>query len=558
MIKKNFLHRNSLANKLRPIGFSLLVVCLCLLSGSCDNDSLPVDDGGSSGIDLQFSTSVDKLSSTADTRAIKPNGGVIEGSTFPQGDSEIGMFIKRNSTAGGDVFPGSADNMKAILTRNADGSESWVYTQKSGTSTTPESYVGKNIQIVAYWPYNAAATASGIPFDFTNISGGGQTELLYNKQGRQKLKIAAGGQIPLEFAHAYSWITLNIRKSANAGTIKVSSASVVNQSGTWIKNKGKINPTTGYPTKDSKSGGITDATMKELTMSAEDTKYEFLVPAFIDELVNDGNVGLKLVVDRKEVIFELKKEHLNELVENGTTKYGFRQGYKNSYELVYDNLTMSLQLRDWTIVKPEGDIGLPGIADKDYKGWRFNHKDIPKEELPPNGIPITSHLYETYLSDKDRGGNGVGSAVWPNFSMKKNFEFVWSQEPPRSPIEFAMNDVLATPIQWKDQNGILLAKQLCRSYREGGYSNWRLPRMAEWYMFEKRIKILNGYDYLYYPEQYGGTVPSESFYWAGTESTGGEVMVIKLNITPSDVDMEGSVLSYASRAYVRCVRDANL
>lgn len=568
MIKKNFLYKSGLENTLSSIGAGLFVVCLCLLSGSCDSNSFPGDDSGSNTdlVALQFSTSVEKLSSATDTRTIKPQGGVIEETTFPQGDSQIGMFITRNSTAGGDVFPGSADNMKAVLTRNAAGTESWAYTRKDGISTTPESYVGKNIQVVAYWPYNQAATVSGVPFDFTNVNSKEQTELLYNKQERQKIKIATGGQIPLEFAHAYSWIILKVRKSVEYGNIIVRSASVVNKSGAWIKNRGMIDPATGYPTENSQPGDITDNTSATLTTSLLNTKYEFLVPAFIDESVTDGSIGFKLVVEGKETSFELKREHLNQLVENGVTKYGFRQGYKNSYELVYDNLTMSLQLRNWTVVKPEGDVGLPSIADPNYKGWVFDYKDINKKFLvdpdDPNNVitkePISTHIYETYLSDQDRGNNGDMTAIWlpeDKYTLFQRFKWVWEQEPPRSPIEFAMNDVIATPTQWRSQDGVLVAKELCKSYREGGYSNWRLPRMAEWYMFEKRIKTNN--DYLYYPQQYGGNVPGQSWYWSGTESQKQAVEVIKLTISQDDINIEGNVLSYTSKAMVRCVRDAD-
>lgn len=559
MIKKIFLYKSGLANKLRSIGVGLFMACLCLLSGSCDNNSFPGDDDGSDTdpVSLQFSTSVEKLLSTADTRAINLNGGVIEGSTFPQGDSRIGMFITRNSLPDSNVFPGSADNMQAILTRNADGTESWAYTQKDGTTpATPKSYVGKNIQVVAYWPYNQDATASGIPFDFRNVTGGVQTELLYNKKERQKIKIAPGGQIPLEFAHAYSWITLRIHKSVDLGQIKVSSASVVNQSGAWIKNKGMINPATGYPTEDSEAGDITDATAKELTAYIYGATYDFLVPAFISGSVTDGNVGFKLLVEGKETIFELKREYLNELVENGVTKYGFRQGYKNSYELVYDNLTMSLQLRSWTVVKPEGDIGVPTIPDDNYKGWMFDYKNINPALVSDFAKPISTHLYETYFSDGDRGNNGTYTAMWGiGNSQEESFKWVWNQEPPRSPIEFAMNDVLATPVQWRDQNGRLVAKQLCKNYREGGYSNWRLPRMAEWYMFERRIKT--NYDYLYYPQQYAGEVPGQHWYWSGTESMGTSVEVIKLTTSQNDINIEGDILIHTSKAMVRCVRDVD-
>lgn len=555
MIKRKFLYRNGLANQLSTVGFSLLVIFLSMLLGSCDSDFMSEDNGSSDTelVVLEFSTSIEKLSLNSNTRAIGSRG-VIEGNNFPQGTSEMGMFITRNAGVD-DVFPGSADNMKVTLTRNAQG-DSWTYAQKDGTPTTPVAYKGKYIQLVAYWPYNVDATASGIPFDFTNVSSVGQTELLYIKPENQRFKIASG-RLAARFAHAYSRIVLNIRKSVNSGTIRVSSASIINQSGTWIKNKGMINPATGYPTDEAQSGDITDATEKVLTMTASDTKYEFLVPAFMNELVVDGNIGIKLVVDGKETIFELKREHLNGwlLTSTNTLEYGFRQGYMNTYELVYDNLTMSLQLRDWTTVKPEGDFGLPGIVDTNYKGWSFDCNDI--SEPIPSTPPRTDHLYETYLTDLERENNGLLQAVW---IPEQGFAWVWQQEPPRSPIDFAMSDVLAVPVQWKNQDGVMIAKQLCKNYREGGHSNWRLPRMAEWYMFMKRIKTSNDNEYLYYPQKYGGNIPSENWYWSGTESakaSGNEVQVIKLSIFPTDIGIIGNTLSPTSMALVRCVRDVD-
>ena len=551
MIKRNFLYKNGPANQLSTVGFSLLVFCLCMLSSSCGSDFMTEDNGGSDTdpVMLEFSTSIEKLSSNSNTRAIS-SGGVMEGSDFPQGTSEIGMFITRNAGAD-DVFPGSADNMKAILTRSNGSPDHWEYTQKNGTPTTPVAYRGKYIQVLAYWPYNAGATASGIPFDFKNGSSGGQTELLYNKPGYQRYKINTG-RLGINFSHAYSRIILNIRKSVNSGTIRVSSASIINQSGTWIKNKGMIDPATGLLVAGAESGDITDATAKVLTVTASDTKYEFLVPAFKDAAVVDGNIALKLVVDGKETVFELQRKHLSMW---STNEYGFAQGYKYTYELVYDNLNMSLQLRGWTIVKPEGDFGLPGIADTDYKGWLVDYNDITVQA--PSTPPLTDHLYETYLTDIDRGNNGSISASWvPNLG----FEYVWRQEPPRSPIDFAMSDVVAVPVQWKTKDGVLVAKELCKNYREGGYSNWRLPRMSEWYMFTKRIKTSKDNEYLYYPLNYGGKVPSENWYWSGTESSGAQgydVQVIKLSIFPNDIGIIGNTLSPTSLAMVRCVRDVD-
>lgn len=556
MIKKNFIYKGGLANKLSSIGAGLFVVCLCLLSGSCDSNIFPGDEdsGGTAPVALQFSTSVEKLLSTADTRAINPNGGILEGSTFPEGNSEIGMFITKNSFGNGEVFPGS-NGMKAVLTRDASGRESWTYP----SNVKPEGNVGTPIKMVAYWPYNQAATASGIPFDFRDVTGEVQKELLYNKKEKQVVKIPAEGKIPLQFAHAYSRISLHICKSSNSGEVKVSSASISNQTGKWIKNQGMINPATGYPTQDSKPGDITDATTKTLTLyTTGAAQYDFLVPAFMNESVLDGDIAFKLNVAGKETLYSLQREHLNKSVDKGITSYGFQQGYKNSYILVYDNLTASLQLRDWNTVEIEGgNIGEPLIPDASYQGWVFDYNQISQELVNNLSRPIKNHLYETYLSDSERGNNGTNGAIWlDNKDSKSNFEWIWSQEPPRSPIEFALFDATSYPVQWRDESKRLIAKEFCKNYREGGYSNWRLPRTSEWYMFERRIKTEN--DYLYFSQKKGGQIPGQYWYWSGTQSGSTNIPhSILLIISPNDIHIEGAPLPASNRAMVRCVRDVD-
>lgn len=558
MMKNIFSNKRDLANKFSPVSSGLFVACICLLSGSCDSDSFLRDDDGrdTAPVALQFSTSVEGLSPTVDSRVINPDGGMMDGTKFPEGVHNIGMFITKSSAAGGEVFPGSAENMKAVLTRKSNGTESWECFKKDDTKTTPQGDVGKNIQVLAYWPYIAGATVSGIPFDFSrDVKVNMQTELLYNKQEKQTQKIGNNGSIPLAFSHAYSLITLKIRKSVNAGNIKVSSVSVANTNGTWIKNKGLIDPVTGYPTKGAQPGDITDNTESTLLRDA-DVTYNFLIPAFMSESVNDGSIGFRLLVEGKESVFELKKEHLNRMKVGSAFHYGFSQGLKNTYNLIYDNVSLSLQLRDWSTVNLEGDFGIPGIVDPSYEGWMFDHKDIPAGEIPTTP-PVSDHLYESYLSDADRLGNGA-AFPWAGF------DFIWMVEPPRSPIQFALEDALPLPVQWRDPNGLLLAKQICKSYREGGYSNWRLPRLAEWYLFERRINAVND-SYLYYPQAHGGMAPSSNkWYWSGSETSpsvqdgpASGVVAVRLSISSSTVNnKEGQEFIHGSSAFVRCVRDA--
>lgn len=553
MVKKKTLYKSGLEKRLSSISIGLFVVCLSLLSGSCDRNILPEDnDGGvTTPVALHFSTSVEKLLSAVDTRSATP----MAGTDFEQGESEFGMYITRNSIAGGDVFPGSADNMKAILTRETGHDDDWKCYQKGGTLATPEGYVGKNIIMAAYYPYNPNATISGIPFNFRDVTHQNQTDLLYNQN--TKIKIPDGGVIGLSFVHAYTYISLQIRKTVAQDAVSVSSASIINQTGTWIKNVGYIDPVTGYPTVNSTPGDITDATETLIEKSAQ---YNFMVPAFMDKSVKDGDVAFRLLVNGKETVFALKREHLNKLTEGKVTKYGFQQGCKNLYNLTYDNLSASLQLRDWTTVEPEVTVGVPEFPTDGYEGWVFDYDDIDQQYLTGSSSsvkPVTDHRYEDYLLDISRGNNGEGKAMWlEKYDKDENFNYMWQVEAPRSPIEFAMSDVISTTVSWKDKNGVMLAKNLCKNYREGGYSNWRLPRMSEWFMFERRIQTDN--KYLYYPQKHGGTVPSQYYYWSGTENgSGPNVLVVKLTISQDAIDIDGDNYPFDSQARVRCVRDVD-
>lgn len=569
-MKKIFLHRNALAYKLEWVGTGLFAVCLCLLAGSCDKGPILGGEDGNgdpASVALQFSTSVDgQPAADVGDFKIGPESVVpgtpllVEGTDFPGGTFNFGLFIE--SDGGTEVFPGSKNNAKGELTRTV--SDSWKFYTAGSTTPVPSPVTrsSRALRVIAYWPYNKDATATGIPFDFTNISSTGQVELLYNKT--QAGKIGPSGVMPLQFGHAYSSITLKISKSVAGTPLRIQSVSIINQSGKWIKNKGMINPATGYPDMDAQAGTITDQTMHaDLATPDTSVDYKFLVPAFMSKNVADGDIAFKIIINDKETIFPLKKENLNTRAEAGVALYGFEQGCENTYDLVYDNLSLILKLRDWKFIGIVGSFGSPTVSDgtAGNKVWLFDFTKISPDLIGTLKAPISDHLYETYLLDQDRRGNGVFTAAWPDQTKNTQtqaFNFVWSQESPRSPIQFALEDALPTPVVWKSPEGFMTARILCKNYHEGGYSNWRLPRMSEWYMFERRIKTSPNAEYLYFPQLYGGTVPGVSLYWSGTESATNsvyDVEVIKLLISPTTIDITGSTLSPYSVAMVRCVRD---
>lgn len=567
-MKKIFLHRNALAYKLEWAGTGLFAVCLCLLAGSCDKGLMLGGDGGNAdpaSVALQFSTSVDgqPAADVGDFKiapeSVMPGTPLlVEGTDFPAGTFNFGLFIE--SGGGTEAFPGSKNNAKGELTRTA--SDSWKFYPGGSTEPVPSPLTrsGRTLRVIAYWPYNKDATATGIPFDFTNISTTGQVELLYNKT--QTGKIGPSGAMPLQFGHAYSSITLKISKSVAGTPLPIQSVSIINQSGKWIKNKGMINPATGYPDMDAQAGTITDQTVHaNLTTPDTSVDYKFLVPAFMSKDVADGDIAFKIVINNKESIFPLKKENLNTRTEEGVALYGFEQGCKNTYDLVYDNFSLLLKLRDWKFIGLVGNFGSTTVGDGSVanKQWLFDFTKISPDLIGTLAAPISDHLYETYLLDLKRRDNGSIITFWySNLAPSAAFAYVWRNEPPRSPIQFALEDAVPAPVVWKSPEGIMTARVLCKNYHEGGYSNWRLPRMSEWYMFERRIKTSLNAEYLYFPQLYGGTVPGVNFYWSGTENSSDgvdDVQVIRLLISPSSIGIVGDVLSPYSVAMVRCVRD---
>lgn len=562
MTKNIFLHRNAPARKWSPVATALFAGCICLFAGSCNKDFLPTDDDSSKDgawVNLRLSTLVDRIGEEPQTEEGPGTRAVekISGNSFPQGTNEIGVFMTTQN--GGEVFPGGGDNMKAtlILTGSA---ETWKYNKKDGTPITSlKGKSGENLKVLAYYPYNAAATATAVPFDFTASSPLAQRDLLYNKATRQNLAAPSNGLIPLEFSHACSFITLKFSKSVNAGDIKISSVSIVNQKGEWIKNKGSFNPATGDLNPGGQAGPITDNRMSASLDLNGSVEYRFLVPGF-QGTVGNGDIAVKTVVDGKDIFYPLDKSKMTIINPAGAGTVGLIKGYEYTYRLEYDNLSLAFRLLDWTVKEPKATVGVPALSDDTaYAGWKFDFSDIPAKLLEEISNPkaITDHRYEDFLLDLDRGNNG-GTRYWSTFPQ----EFLF--EPPHTPLMFALKDATSVPVQWRDHDGLLIAKQICRNYREGGFSNWRLPRMSEWYMFERIIQT--AWRAFYYPSNHKGDNVQSGLYWTGTEFLISgvdlklyEVGVIDIKHIPTTdaatTDITGAVTAHTNIARVRCVRD---
>lgn len=549
-------------NKRNLISTSVLAACLYLSLGSCEENNFigsgsPIDG---EPVSLQFTAGITGMPAPEKTRALA-GGGVIEGTSFPLG-SQIGMFMTAAGTAGAEVFPGSA-KMKATLSTNTAGTETWDCTRTdNNASLTPQGYTGKEIEVTAYWPYSPMATATSIPFDFTNITATGQREILYNKTDRQKQVIAPDGKVALMFRHAYTRVTLNITKSADGDNIRIDSISISNQNNQWIKNKGSINPATGWINQGAQSGALTDKAKSDLLDTKKAVTYSFLIPAFMDTKANNEDIVFILWTEGKKTIFPLQRNHLNKITESGQDKYGFNQGYKNTYDLVYDNTTLSMILKAWSFVSLDANIGLPTTPDSSYEPWSFDFRPpVVTDIAGASAKLISDHRYENYLTDFQRGGNGTqtiilsGTDSWQ--ALLTSPEGTPTNEPPYQHIQVAMKDAFPSSLQWRNPEGIMTAKQICTDYREGGYTNWRLPRIAEWYMIISVCKRENGY--VYFPREHGGNIFGMNPYWSGTEDPFGNVHIVRISINQDNVSWDNTTqpLPPNNLAHIRCVREVH-
>ncbi len=545
----------------------ILAACSLLLAGACDNYTYDGVDSDTpvKEVPLNFNVSIEKTEDTQ-SRMIVPTTDFTE-NTYP-----FGMSITKSEN-GNEIFKGSSDMTATMERPNSSAQWNWSFINNANqSSVTPVGSEGKALKVVAYYPRVPSGTTkdvytNGIPFDFSAKTDLKQTDLLYNIN--TSYPFAPSGEpmatIPLCFRHAYTWIVLNITKYVNKGPeFKLSSVTLDNLGGSWIKNRGAIDPVTGLAKDGATAGpiGVTVAPAAILS-TTEVRTYEFLVPSFMDANVGDGEIVLVLKVNGINELFTLDKAYLNK--SDDGKSFGFRQGYKNTYDLVYNNSALSLGIQNWSsevisggfgdnIVVPPGNnskwINLP---NRDYY-W-------PSYPPKPSYLSASVHPYKNYLTTVAYGGNGayvpVKTASAPSADQLKITDDinVYTNEKAYPVIQITKNDISKVSVPWEDENGELAAKELCRRYNGGGYHDWRLPRATEL----RAVLVLtacngNAFSDLNFDVDENRNKP----YWTGTEVNENEAWVIffdsqnmikntKLVLSPYDKKMTASV---------RCVRDA--
>lgn len=558
----------------------IVLSCCLLLAGACEN----VGDFGTEGPPAEESGDV-LLSLTADivppvvsqTRAVIPTEG-FTGTSY-----KFGLSITKDNEAKGETFDGGGD-MVAVMSRLSTSATAWNWSFKNNKTSyfIPESDVkvpaGKPLRIIAYYPHNPDADAftTGIPFNFTEVINPKQEEILYNTNIADTVQASAGNKVvvPLKFHHAYSWIVINVTKYIDKGIDQLSSVTLDNLLGERIKNKGFINPATGLCMPGAEAGPIGESRLAQ-TIPFNDApgvkpiKYEFLVPSFMDPSVSNEDLIITMIINGTREIFPLQRMFLN----NDGDKYGFRQGSKNTYNIVFDNSALSLRLLNWNSAVITEDFGTKETFSNVVGVVDYSRTAVFYWSPATYGLSLSTTLnstadsYSTYLSTVAYGGNGKYVTEKPRTNppvvagsqlyICEDDDNVRDSESVYTKTWLTRQDVSASPVPWEDENGQLVAKELCRKYGLGGYHDWRLPRASEFREFmmftSYNSTVGNNYMGISAKDQY-------KLFWTATEVDENHAWTASYydDSTDKGKQYKGPLLNSQDKkkvkAFVRCVR----
>lgn len=546
----------------------ILAACSLLLAGACDNytcDGMESDTPAKE-VPLNFNASIEK---TAVTQA-----RTIEHTKDFTGNSySFGMSITKSEN-GSEIFQGSSD-MTATMEHPSSFSTDWNWSfidNVKQINVTPVGPEGKALKVVAYYPCVSANTKNvytdGIPFDFSDKDNLQQTDLLYNIDTIYSIpsSVEPMATIPLHFRHAYTWIVLNITKymPKEDEELSLSSVSLDNLGGSWIKNQGTIDPETGLVKNRATAGpiGVTVSPPANLSTTQVHT-YDFLVPSFMDANVGDGEIVLVLKVNEINELFILDKAYLNR--SDDGKSFGFRQGYKNTYNLVYNNSELGLSIQNWSSEEIDGTFGdSPAPSSIAYRAIEFQNNQNYWPSYPNRSTYLSpnEHPFENYLTTVAYGANGdyvlpasptTGRPTENDLQITDDIN-VYSKEKVYPLIEMTKTDVSVLPVPWEDENGGLVAKELCRKYNGGNHHDWRLPRAAEL----RAVFILSAANGSRFSDlNFKNDANRNKPYWTGTEVRLGEAWSISIDCQSmiKDTKIVLSPLDKKMTASVRCVRD---
>lgn len=522
------------------IGAILSLCSLGLCFTACDSGELPGNGIDPANGGLRFTASI------SDSPATRTSVGatLLSGTAFPDGAHTFGMFI--TDGVGSALPAGAADNMKTILTISGGG-ETWTYTDKNDTPLTLTAKPGDPVDIVGYCPWVAGATATAVPFDLSGDMKDNK-DLFYLSSPTETQHV---GVVPiaLTFSHAYCWVTVKLSKLTEKTEVNVTAVSIENSNSTvkGVINKGSIDPKTGNVIMGSAEVGSLVINCSpaidlplEGAVGTTPSEFNFLVPASMSTTINNSDIVIRVTTAttsgvKEALSFPLNREHLNNA---NTDQYGFEKGKHNTYNIVYNNAEMVLSLAGWQnepITEPGLGEGVTGISP--FTGT-FGY--FPSEHQPAvNNNKLTDHRLHTYLGEVADGNNGSYITTIVSSPTLNTFDR-WAPALKAEPFypKLMITRNLAAGggmLPWKDENtGALLAKQACAECREGGYSDWRLPRIGELFILNYPENYINGKEY-WSSTEYDAT----TCYYCAVKS--GEAF-------PNKASKETAL-------YIRCVRD---
>lgn len=508
---------------------------------ACDRGELPAGGKEPGRVELRLSASI---TDSPFTKAGSSGPNITTGTTFTDGTHSFGLFVTRED--GTALTEGSNDNMKSTLTKNG-ATQQWSHTDKTGT--TPIQMAVNNGEIInfaGYSPWIANATATAVPFDLSSTDPAYWIDLLYLSSPTTSQQITDGaGPIALQFSHAYCWVTIKMSKLTDKNEVLVKAISLENNTSAFaaIKNTGTIDPQTGEATGTAGPIKMEFGAPKDIPVENVGTPYEFnfLVPSFMSADIKDSDIVIRVTTmeggSPKVLSFPFRKAHLNA----DGTNYGFQKGMHNIYTLVYNNSSMYLSLEDWaTTTITESTLG-GGMVNANYLTRRFDSSDnIVLGSGGKYTLDADNHIYHTYLGEVAENNNGKYETF--NINPSGNYSARWrgavESEPVYPSLHIAENFAAGgAQVPWKDnETGALVAKQACVEFRDGGFTDWRLPRISECYMM--------AYQFNYTAKEC----------WSATEasSTNSYAMV-----KDGGSGYYPKSFSKQEYFYVRCVRDSN-
>ena len=546
-------------------GAIIVVSCFLLLAGACEDSDRIEMETQTKNVLLDFNASTSNTV-TAGTRS--PD--IVD--KFSKNSYNFGLSVTKNGNA---TIPGS-DNMTAIMSRPGAGSPwNWEFKDNAHNPVTPRGPSGKPLKIKAYY-YDAPSSGNGqivttaftdgIPFDFTQTNNPKQKEILYNTNTSYTIPSTGADKatIPLQFQHAYSWISIRVTKYVDEGDFKLSGVFIDNLSGDWIKNKGKIDVETGLAMQGATVGLIGETRSLETLPVNPDfaITYDFLVPSFMDAGVKDESIAITLMINGHKEVFPLDRTHLNQ----DGDKYGFRQGYYNTYNLEFNNSSLNMRLINWTSTTINGNFGTSPSVPTNYSRIDYNTTSAGgffwSQLNKGNILAFGTHPYDNYLTTVSYGGNGEYVPAKPRpvtqgDAIYDDDENVAAKEGVYPYFEMTTQDISVEPVPWEDENGQLVAKEICRKYNGGGNRDWRLPRASELRTLFLAFVYNAGRTELFNLGFRDGTGNLEKLYWTGTEvNENGAWAVYYYN--QDDWTHRGPMISTQdkrTKLSVRCVRD---